>query len=307
MGTTYAIKVSGLPENTHADELQKDIEALLQQLSRSMSTYLPESEIARFNRFQETTPFPVSSAMAAVVAEALRVSRLTNGALDISVAPLVNLWGFGADASTSDIPGEEAILSLKKQIGYQKIEVRHQPPSIIKSVPEVTIDLSAVAKGFAVDEVALLLESNGVANYLVEIGGEIRTAGLKAKGSPWIVGIERPVAGKREVHRIVSLVDQAMATSGDYRNYFEKNGKRFSHLINPVTGKPIDHRLASVSIIHPSCMTADAMATAFMILGAEEAYGLALKEQLAAYFVVRTDTGFEERTTPAFNTFMIKN
>ena len=307
MGTTYSIKVSGLSDSSSVKPLQRDIEELLEGINLSMSTYLTDSEISRFNRFIDVSPYSVSPRMIRVVKESLRVSSLTEGALDITIAPLVNLWGFGVDKQTATIVDEKKIKALKRRIGYKKIKAEIDPPQISKQHPELTIDLSAVAKGFAVDQVGMLLESKGLINYLVEIGGEIRTNGVKQHQTPWVVAIERPMTGERVIQQVLSMGNNSMATSGDYRNYFEKNGKRFSHLIDPNTGKPINHRLASVSVVHRSCITADAFATAFMITGFKKGYQLALQENLAAYFLVRTQSGFDVKMTPALKSFIISN
>ncbi len=307
MGTTYSIKVSGNSGTLSLNQVQREIETHLERINRSMSTYIPKSEISRFNRFRNLSPFPVSLLMFEVLDESLRISGLTGGALDITVAPLVNLWGFGVDTQTTTVPSDEVIKSLKKRTGYKKIKLTKTPTTIRKLHPEITIDLSAIAKGYAVDQISLLLKNKGLSDHLVEIGGEIRTSGFKENQTPWIVGIERPVSGEQIIQQVVSIGSNSMATSGDYRNYFEKNGKRFSHLIDPNSGRPIEHKLASVSVIHQSCMTADAFATAFMIMGPDKAHQLALNENLAAYFLIRTQSGYQVTTTPAFNVFLDKN
>jgi thiamine biosynthesis lipoprotein len=307
MGTTYSIKVSGLSDASSIKPIQQEIEALLEGINQSMSTYRTDSEISRFNRFKDVSAYSVSRAMLQVVKESLRVSTVTEGALDITIAPLVNLWGFGADKQTATIVDEKKIKALKRRIGYKKIKIKNDPPQISKQHPDLTIDLSAVAKGFAVDQVGVLLENKGYKNYLVEIGGEIRTRGFKQQQTSWVVAIERPMSGERVIQQVLSMGNNSMATSGDYRNYFEKNGKRFSHLIDPNTGRPINHRLASVSVVHRSCMTADAFATAFMITGFEKGYQLALQENLAVYFLLRTKSGFDVKMTPAFESFIIGN
>lgn len=307
MGTTYTVKVFGFPDSLDPKQIQNEIETLLEQINRSMSSYIPESELFHFNRSQGGSPFPVSRELLGVLTESLRISELTDGALDITVAPLVNLWGFGVGSQSATVPSDQKIKSLIKKTGYQKIEIRQSPPAISKKIPELMIDLSSIAKGYGVDRVSLLIESKGVTGYLVEIGGEIRTGGTKAGQTPWIVGIERPLAGQRSIQQVVAIGDHAMATSGDYRNYFEKDGKRYSHLIDPASGKPVKHRLASVSVIHASCMTADALATAFMVMGAERAYSLAQRENLAAYFLVRSSSGFDVKSTTAFQAFLVKN
>jgi len=307
MGTVYSIKVHGIPEDLTTVQLQSEIKKVLEQISHSMSTFQPESEVSRFNSLQRTTPFSISSDLFEVLAESLRISMLTNGALDITVAPLVNLWGFGVDSRPDDVPGESQINSLLKRTGYKKIKITDDPATVLKQLPELTVNLSAIAKGYAVDQVSLLLAERGITGYLVEIGGEIRTSGQKPGQMPWIVGIEKPAVGERTIQQVVSIGENAMATSGDYRNYFEKNGKRYSHLIDPTTGRPVEHQLASVSVIHPSCMTADGFATAFMVMGPDKAYRLAIQQKLAAYFLVRTRSGFDIKTTPAFQLFLVKN
>ncbi len=307
MGTSYSIKISDFTDQSSVKKVQLEIEKLLESINLSMSTYLVDSEISRFNRFNHVSPYSVSSRMMLVVKESLRISALTEGALDITIAPLINLWGFGTDKQTATVVDEKRIKALKTRIGYKKIKVETESSTISKQHPELTIDLSSVAKGFAVDQVGMLLENLGLNNYLVEIGGEIRTKGFKQHQTSWIVAIERPVAGERTIQQVFSMGSNSMATSGDYRNYFEKNGKRFSHLIDPNTGKPINHRLASASVVHQSCMTADAFATAFMITGFEKGYQLALQENLAAYFLVRTQTGFDVKMTPAFERLIISN
>jgi len=307
MGTTYSIKVAGFPEGLDREQIKAEIDVLLERINRSMSTYIPESEISQFNRFDSTSWFSVSAIMINVLTESIRVSALTNGAFDVTVAPLVNLWGFGAKNQTLTVPSDDIINLLKKKTGYRKIKVRVVEKLIGKRYPDLTIDLSAIAKGFAVDQVGDHLENRGLKNYLVEIGGEIRTSGFKGSKTRWIVGIERPKVGERVIHQVIAMGDYSMATSGDYRNYFEKDGERFSHLIDPQSGKPINHKLASVSVIHRSCMTADAFATAFMVLGPAKAYQVALDEKLAAYFLIRGKTGFDVKMTPAFRSFLIKN
>ncbi len=306
MGTTYSIKI--IPSSTRIDneQLQQEIENLLSGINNSMSTYISDSEISRFSQFQKKDWFPVSSDTLQVVAEALRIGKLSEGAFDITVGALVNLWGFGARGQNRTVPADGEIRHLLENIRFNKIAIQRNPPAIRKENPKITLDLSAIAKGYAVDRVAMLLEGKGLNDYLVEIGGEIKTKGCKQSLEPWIVAIERPEVNRRSIHLTVVLQDNGMATSGDYRNYFERNGKRYSHMINPRTGRPIAHDLASVSVVHESCMTADALATALMVLGADQGYRLAEKDNLAAFFMIKTAKGFEERYTPAFTRFFRK-
>ena len=306
MGTTYMVKAvkNGDSKAAASDErplqLQTGIDDLLKTVNRQMSTWLKDSEISLFNGYRETRWFEVSPDTARVIAEAQRVSEVSNGAFDITVGPLINLWGFGPAKQERQIPEDGEIKEIMAKIGFGKLFVRQSPPSLRKEEPELYCSLSAIAKGFGVDKVAEYLESEGFYNYLVEIGGEVRARGVNPNGQTWRIGIETPdsISSFQEV---VLLKDMSMATSGDYHNYFEKDGVRYSHTIDPTTGRPITHKLASVSVIHQSCMTADAMATAIDVLGPVKGYELALKENLAVFMIVREKGGFVEKMTPSFN------
>jgi thiamine biosynthesis lipoprotein len=300
MGTSYHVKLAGMPAGVYKDSLGKQINSLLDDINARMSTYDPDSELSRFN-FSDSTDWVDSSAeLVAVVKEAVRVSTLTDGAFDVTVAPLVDLWGFGPEARPEQIPSPAQIAAATERTGYSHLGARDLPPSIRKDLPGLHVDLSAIAKGYAVDRVAELLESTGIDNYLVEIGGELRGRGHNATGSHWRIGIEQPSFTSRSVHTVITIDDVGIATSGDYRNYFEREGVRYSHTINPRTGRPIDHELASVTVVDSSAMTADALATALMVLGPEEGYRLAERENIAACFIIRASDGFVDRKTPSF-------
>jgi thiamine biosynthesis lipoprotein len=266
-----------------------------------MSTYLPDSEISRFNRFRSDEWFPVSSDTATVVAAALEVGKNTAGAFDISVGPLVNLWSFGPHAAPPKVPSEEAIQDAMAKVGLSRIEVRQDPPGLRKTHPDVYLDLSGIAKGFAADAVAELLRRRGLHRFMVEIGGEVRTGGRKIDGSAWRIGIERPLSDTRAIQRVVELEHLALATSGDYRNFFEQDGRRYSHTIDPRSGRPVEHDLASVSVIAETCMFADAMATALVVMGAERAFRYAQENALDVLLIVRESSGFAERATAGFD------
>lgn len=311
MGTTYMVKIikpnqeKFSPADERIKRITADIENLLKKVNEQMSTWIADSEISRFNRYKESQWFEVSSDTALVIAEALRVSKESGGAFDITVGPLINLWGFGPDGTVKQIPGEEQIKKVMEEIGYQKLFVRLSSPAIKKDEPGIYCDLSAIAKGFGVDQVAEYLDSQGFSHYLVEIGGEVRAKGLNHKNQIWRVAIASPDAhGGSPYQKIIRLKDTSMATSGDYFNYFEKDGVRYSHTIDPNTGKPITHKLASVTVIHESCMTADAMATAINVLGPEKGYQLAIKENLAVFMIVRGKKGFLENMTSSFEEMM---
>jgi thiamine biosynthesis lipoprotein len=307
MGTTYHVKLTALPPTVELPQLQQDVDALLAEINLQMSTYLPESEVSRFNRAPADEWFAVSAATAEVVAAALEVSRETDGALDITVEPLVELWHFGPTGASDTTgltefqpPDEEAIDAARERVGWQKLSVRLDPPALRKSVEGLEIDLSSVAKGYGVDRVAELIADRGIGGYMVEIGGEVRAAGLRPDGRPWQIGIERPDVDRRAAQWVVPLADAALATSGDYRNYFDYEGHRYAHIIDPSTGRPVEHPLASVSVLADTCMKADAWATALVVLGPERGYDSAEKHGLAVLFVSRIDTGFATRATGAW-------
>ena len=302
MGTSWSVKVVPPDEGLDAAALRSACQEALDAVDAAMSTYKADSELSRFNRHAATTPFEVSAGTVAVFSVSESVSRLTGGAFDVTVRPLVDAWGFGPDGDTA-APSAATIAALKSQVGWERIQTDADGRTVAKTAPEVTADLSAVAKGWAVDRVAEVLQSRGRERFLVEVGGEVRARGSNGRGEVWRVGIERPSDGTRAVHTIVPLADAAMATSGDYRNYREVDGRRVSHTIDPRTGHPIAHRLASVSVVDSTCARADALATALNVLGPTEGPALAARVGVAALFLVRTESdtnGFEARTTPAF-------
>lgn len=300
MGTTYTVKVVGMPAELKKKTLHAEIEEKLNMINAEMSTYDRESELSRFNTNRSTDWVETSSDLATVVREAQHVSELTAGAFDVTVAPLVDLWGFGPEDRQDRIPSPREIAATATRIGYTHVRTRGSPPAIRKDLPDLHIDLSAIAKGYAVDQITELLESRGIANYLVEIGGELRGRGHNDAGNRWRIGIEQPAYGSRDVYAVITINDVGVATSGDYRNFFEKDGVRYSHTINPVTGRPVTHALASVTVIGYSTTEADALATGLLVLGPEEGYRLAEREGIAACFIVRTDDGFIDRQTLAF-------
>lgn len=300
MGTVYNVRAVGSAAGLSVAALQRQVDLRLAAISQEMSTYLPDSEISRFNRYTGDDWFAVSTETALVVAAGLEVSRDTQGAFDVTVGPLVNLWGFGPAGRAGEIPADEAIAECQARVGYTRLQVRQEPPALRKRRADVYIDLSAIAKGFAVDEVAKLLERHAVGSYLVEIGGEVRTRGRKPDGGGWRIGIERPVAAVRELDCVVELDNRSLATSGDYRNFFERQGRRYSHEIDPRTGRPVDHALLSVSVLADDCLTADAWATALLVLGPDAALPAARRRGLDVLCMIRSGDGWVEQATPGF-------
>jgi thiamine biosynthesis lipoprotein len=268
-----------------------------------MSTWDPSSELSRLNALDRADePFPVSAHTMEVLAAAAEIGEISGGAFDVTVGPLMQAWGFGTDSYQLRRPAPEELEALRERVGQAALlTLDEDAGTVSKGHPDVEVDVSAIAKGHGVDRVAEALEALGYRNYLVEIGGELRAAGRKLDGTPWRVAIEKPESDSRAIHQIVILEDRALATSGDYRNFYLEGGERFSHTMDPRTGAPVHHRLASVSVLHPSAMYADAWATALNVLGAEAGYALAIRQGLPAYFIERGPEGqYTIRMTPDF-------
>ncbi len=303
MGTSYTVKVVDPPDSINQETLGAEIQRELDAVDALMSTYRDDSELSRLNTAAAGEWIAVSEETVAVVESALEIGKLTDGAFDVTVGPLVNLWNFGPkkDKDTEPtMPSDDQIDATMQIVGLDLIELRHDPPTIRKGHEDLYIDLSGIAKGYAADRVAAHLESCGIENYMVEVGGELRAKGQNLQGKPWQIAVEAPVAGVRARQRVVGLNNTGMATSGDYRNFFEHEGVRYAHIIDPRTGRPVRHRLASVTVLDPSCQRADALATALMVLGPKAGYELAVKEDLAVLLIERTDDGFSEKATPRF-------
>lgn len=305
MGTSYSVKIAQVPESRGAAQLRQEIEDVLEDVNAHMSTYRPDSELSCFNRARDVDWLPASESLVEVVDEALAISEMTDGAYDVTVGPLVNLWGFGPDFEVLDSPSEQELTEVRRHVGYKLLHTRQMPPEIRKDDPRVYVDLSSLAKGYGVDRVAEHLESAGVGSYLVEIGGELRGRGRHPRGTPWRIGIETPTPGERSVFSIIGLEDLSVATSGDYRNYREVDGRRLSHIIDPYSGRPIEHAAVSVTVLDPSAMRADALATALLVLGPELGYRLAEAREIAAMFIVKKGAGFDDLKTPAFAGHML--
>lgn len=307
MGTSYSVKITDLPRDVKPAELQNALNALLWEVNGSMSTYDKNSELSNINRARVSNAMAISPELYTVLKEAVKVNKLSGGAFDVTVGPLVNLWGFGPELHEDRVPPSAEIQQALQHVGMNKVELEGSPdaPTLRKLDPEVYIDLSAIAKGYGVDRLADYLETRKIKNYMVEIGGEIRVKGVNAEGKSWHIAIEKPVPEGRHVFKIIMPGQFAVATSGDYRNYFEQDGKRYSHTIDPRTGWPIDHTLASVTVLAANCMYADAMATALMVLGPEKGYDLAIAEKLPVMMIVKTPSGFESRITPMLKPLML--
>ncbi|HEV7279385.1 MAG TPA: FAD:protein FMN transferase [Pirellulaceae bacterium] len=301
MGTTFETKFFGVETDEAIGAIGEAIEAELEEVNRQMSTYLPESEISRFNRSDSTDWFAVSGETEQVVRRSLEIAAESEGAFDPTVMPLVRLWKFGPDKEKQpEFPSEEAIAAAKSHVGHELVTTRIDPPALRKSDPQVEVDLSAVAKGHGVDRVGAVLRRAGVDSWYVEIGGEVLTSGAKPDGSPWILGIEAPSPQGRSAGTFVRVVGEALATSGDYRNFYEVDGVRYSHTIDPVTGRPVVASLASVSVLAKNCADADGYATALSVLGEERGMRLAESAGIEAMLLLREGAALRTRTTPGF-------
>lgn len=308
MGTTFTVKVvaEGLGEDLLA-ELPAAIQGELDDVNAKMSHYLEDSELSRLNRWRDQEPFSVSAETMTVLQHAREISRLSGGSFDITVAPLVDAWGFGPPGQPPEPPSPEEIDRLRQLIGWQDVELDPVAGTVRKTRPGLSLDLSAIAKGYGVDRVAAALDRVGIGGYMVEVGGEVRTRGRNAEGAPWRIAIERPDPAGRALQLVVPLSDLALATSGDYRNYYEIDGRRISHTIDPRTGYPITHRFTSASVITGECVEADAWATALLVLG-PAGVDLAEKLGLAAFFLERdSEGGFTEHRTTAFDSLFESN
>ena len=300
MGTTYRLVLSTSPHDSAVVDIKADVDAALNTLEDQMSTWRPDSELSRFNTSDSTDWFPVSHDTAFVVSEARRIWQLSDGAFDPTVAPLIKLWHFAEDPGVQTLPSDEDIERTRSRIGFDQIDVRLDPPALLKKRPELQLNLSAIAKGYAVDLISELLTDRVSCGHLVEIGGEMRSRGRKYDGSSWTAGIETPDALPRKIHAALSLDDLSLATSGDYRNFFEVDGKRYSHTIDPTTGRPVTHDLTSVSVLAENCLTADALATAIEVLGPDRGLQLAQRENVPVYLIVRTQSGFNVQASDFF-------
>lgn len=300
MGTTWSVAVRPAPNEADSTKLQADLQRHLDRINGLMSTYDPNSEISRFNARTETSWFEISPETAEVIRLAQRISQLTDGAFDISVGPLVELWGFGAAPRPGKIPSAFQVAEVLAGVGYQKLRLRSDPPAIRKELPQLQIDLSAIAKGYAVDVVARQLEKLGVDNYLVEIGGELKAAGLRGEETPWRIAIEKPLEDRREVATVFPMTDTALATSGNYRNFFIEDGQRYAHTLDPAIGRPVRHRLASVTVLDPSCARADALATALMVMGETRAQRFSVEHDIPVYFFIHENESLISQASPAY-------
>lgn len=302
MGTTYRLKYWG-PGEQSPTQVQAAVDALLAEFDRQMSTYREDSELSRFNLAPPGEWFEVSAATANVVALAIDLHRRTGGAYDVTVAPALRLWNFGPEAGRNRqlaAPSDEQMAAVRRIVGTQLLEARHAPPALRKAVDGVEVDLSSIAPGYAVDLLVELLSKTGFPNAIVEVGGEVRGVGLNSTGEPWRVGVEQPVVDPPTLAMAISLRDMALSTSGDYRNFRKVDGRRYAHILDPRTLRPLPYRGMSVTALAKTCAEADALGTALSVMGPEAGRAWCVEHDVAAMFQFRANDAIERVTTPRF-------
>lgn len=300
MGTTYRVTLE--QPSTKIKPLKNLIDQKLDKINQLMSTYINDSELSKFNALQSTECQKLSKETLFVIKSAVNVANQTQGKFDVTLAPLIEIWGFDKKNTKNKIPSQTVITNLLKQTGSNKLHFGTQ--CIAKESPNLSVNLSAIAKGYAVDEIAKLIHQQGINNYLVEIGGEVANMGVNVKGKPWTIAIESASSKKRSIQKVIMPKGLGIATSGDYRNYFEKDGKRYSHTINPTSGYPITHALASITVLHHETMLADAYATAMMAMGSEDSLNFANKHKVPIFMLVKTENGFKEVYNELFKSYI---
>lgn len=307
MGTSYSVTLYKPARALKLTELRTQIRRRLDDIESIASTYDPAAELATLNSSPSTDWQTVSNELCQLLDTALQISERTNGAFDVTVGAAVNAWGFGPDASASQVPAKQQLLRLQKSIGFRHFASDCDKGAVKKSNPNTLLDLSAFAKGYAIDEVAKLLNALNVEHFLVEIGGEVRGGGTNARGNAFAIGIESPNPGGLSGQYSIRLVDAAIATSGDYRNFTVIEGTRYSHAIDPRTATPVTHTLAAVSVVDISAATADALATALLVMGPDNGVRFAIQHELAALFVIRDGDEFRSLSTPDFEALVIRD
>lgn len=301
MGTTYAIRVARFGAEITRPWLKLLVEDVLERVDGAMSTYREDSELRRFNRHRGTDWVAVSQETASVALAARDLALRSHGAFDPTVGALVRLWGFGPGPATPTLPPKDRVDTARRDVGVGHFSVRESPPALRKTRSELELDLSGIAKGYAVDAIAERLLENGVSNFLIEIGGEIHAKGKSPRDDPWMVAIEAPFPQSDSQVLRIELVDAAIATSGPYRNFIVHDGVRRSHIVDPRSGVPVANSLWSVSVVAPTAMQADGWATALLVAGPDAGWALATDQSIAALFVRADESSVHRRATPAFN------
>ena len=309
MGTTYMVKIAGIAQDAaRVVELKAAVEQRFDAINRKMSHYQPDSELSRFNNSTSLAPVKVSAEFAKVVRHSLALNHDSGGAFDPTLGWLINLWGFGPAGRKYEPPTDEEIGDCRRKCGAAHLQVTLDD-ELQKDIPNLKLNLSAVAKGYAADEATRVLHNLGYSNVFVSVCGEIVASGTNAEGNPWQVGVERPIQDLPRgaaFSAIVSLSNRALSTSGDTYNYFrDAGGKIYSHILDPATGRPVQHKLASVTVIAPNGLTADGLATTLYVMGPERGMAwIEARPDYAALFIIRTsEDEFQVKASSRFPAF----
>lgn len=297
MGSTFSVKYVRSSGVADKQTLQQETSNILAELDRQLSTYRADSDIERFNALPAGRCEVMPPAVRLLVETGEQLSLQTDDAFDLTLEPLLNLWGFGPQGRVEQTPGEAQIAEVMQRVGHKHLRIEGE--QLCKSAA-VEVDFNSIAAGYAVDRVAQRLQELGVSSYLVEITGELKAQGRKPDGSPWRIAIEAPRDDQRVAQQVIELDGLAVSTSGDYRNYFERDGRRYSHTLDPHTGRPVEHKLASVTVLDGSALQADGLSTALMVLGPERGFEFARQHRIAALFVIREGQGFVTKSTDGF-------
>jgi thiamine biosynthesis lipoprotein len=297
MGSTYSIKYVRHPGLPAPADVQVEVEKILADVDRQLSTYRSDSDIEQFNALPANHCRVMPASVLQLVRVGEQLSLQSAGAFDLTVEPLLNLWGFGPQAREEKIPTTQALAEVRQRVGHAHLRIDGN--KLCKDAA-VEVDFNSIAAGYAVDTIAARLEALGIHDYLAEATGELKAAGRKPDGTAWRIAVEEPRDDQQVAERIIAVDGYGLSTSGDYRNYFVQGGQRFSHTLDARTGAPVSHSLASVTVIHPSALMADGLSTLLLILGPEQGWDYAEKHEIGAFFVMRADTGFVTRSSHAF-------
>jgi thiamine biosynthesis lipoprotein len=299
MGTSWSVQLAHWSSDADAESLRARIEERLERINAEMSTWRIDSTISRFNRAEAGTAMTIPHNFARVLDHALILADATGGAFDPTIGPLVNLWGFGPPMRRQQVPSEQELAEARKRVGYQRLEFDRDARRLVQP-GGVTLDLSAIAKGFAVDRIAELLHERGIQDFLINLGGDVRAAGARADGSAWRIGIEWPDPEAGRVERVIAPGSAAVASSGTYRQNFEIDGRRYSHTIDPRTGYPVGHAGVAVTVIAPTAMAADGLATALGVLDPDAALAFAERNDVATLLMRHDDVSIRAEPSTAF-------
>lgn len=297
MGSSYSIQYVRNPGGPAPDQVREAVEAILHEIDASYSTYRDDSVVSRFNQLPANQCLAIPQGMLELVTFGQHLADVSEGAFDLSVEPLLNLWGFGPQARQEQVPDPQALALARQRVGYRHLHI--DGDRLCKDVA-LELDFNSIAAGHAVDLIAERLRAMGVDSFVAEATGELQAAGRKPDGSPWRIALELPREDRQIARQVIAIDGLSVSTSGDYRNYFEDNGRRYSHTFDARLGRPVAHGLAAVTVLDRSALIADGYSTLLLILGPERGWDFAVAHGIAAVLVTRVEGGFVSRSTPGF-------